>query len=90
MRTTTEELEKLRAQMRGMEEELTRAKEYATNMARMGQHTSIDTELVMSANRQKETPEPEPVEAVNATLKTGTEPAQELRALREELASRRR
>ena len=36
MRTTTEELEKVRAQMRGMEEELTKAKEYAASMATMG------------------------------------------------------
>ena len=59
MCTTTEELEKVRAQMRGMEEELTRAKEYVASMASMGQHTSVDTESLVSANRQKPTPERE-------------------------------
>ena len=43
MRTTTEVLEKVRAQMRGMEEELTKAKEYTAIMASMGQQTSVDT-----------------------------------------------
>ena len=36
MHTTTEELEKVRAQMRGMEKELTKAKENAANMATTG------------------------------------------------------
>ena len=57
MRTTTEELEKVRAQMRGMEEELTKAKEYAANMANMGQQTSVDTEPFVSTKKQKGTPE---------------------------------
>ena len=87
MCTTTEELEKVRAQMRGMEEELTRAKEYAANMATMGQHTSVDTESVVSASRQKPTSEPESEQAVEAALKTGTEYTQELRALKQELAA---
>mgnify|MGYP000400283272 FL=1 len=83
MRTTTEELEKVRAQMRGMEEELTKAKEYAANMANMGQQTSIDTE----PRKQKATPEPELEPAMDTTSKTGTESTQELRTLREELAA---
>ena len=46
---TTKELEKARAQIQGLEEELTSAKEYAAIMANMGQNTSIDTETVASA-----------------------------------------
>ena len=87
MRTTTKELQKVRAQMRGMEEELTRAKEYVASMASMGQHTSVDTESVVSASRQKPTSEPESEQAVEAALKTGTEYTQELRALKQELAA---
>ena len=49
LRTTTEESEKARAQIRGLEEEMTKAKEYAAIMSNMGQNTSIDTELVLSA-----------------------------------------
>ena len=47
MRTTTKELQKVRAQMRGMEEELTRAKDYAANMATMGQHI-VEYECIMA------------------------------------------
>ena len=85
MRTTTEELEKARAQIRGLEEEVTRAKEYATIMANMGQNTSTDMELVTAANVQSATPEP--AQAVKTALETGTEQAQEIVALRDELAS---
>ena len=35
---TTKELEKARAQIRGLEEELTRSREYTTIMANMGQN----------------------------------------------------
>ena len=87
MRTTTEELEKVRAQMRGMAEELKWAKEYVVGMATMGQPTSVDTKPIVSANRQKPTPEQEPELAVEAALKSGIESTQELRALREELAA---
>ena len=69
--------------MWGMEEELTKAKEYAANMANMGQQTSIDTE----PRKQKATPEPELELAMDTTSKTGTESTQELRTLREELAA---
>ena len=43
MRMMTKELEKVRAQMQSMEEELTRAKE---SVATMGQQSNVDTELV--------------------------------------------
>ena len=68
--------------MRGMEEELTRAKESAANMATMGQQANVDTEPVVTI-KQKATPEP----AVDNALKTGTESAWELKALRQELAA---
>ena len=87
MRTTTEELEKVRAQMRGMEEELTKAKEYAANMANMGQQTSVDKELIWSTRKQRATLEPESEPVVDTTSKTGTESTQELRTLREELVA---
>ena len=50
MRTTTDKLEKARPQIRGLEEGVARAKEYAAIMANMGQNTSIDTEPMVSAN----------------------------------------
>ena len=84
MRTTTEELEKVRAQMQGMEEELTKAKE---NAASMGQQSNIDTEPVVTTRKQNATPEPEPEPVVKEASKTGTESAQVLKALREELAA---
>ena len=49
MLATTEELEKAKAQIQSLEEELTRVKEYTDIMANMGQNTSIDTETVASA-----------------------------------------
>ena len=55
LHTTTEELEKERSQIRGLEEELTRAKAYVAIMANMVQNTSIDTEPVASANVQNAT-----------------------------------
>ena len=75
MRTTTEELEKARAQIRGLEEEVTRAKEYAAIMANMGQNTSIDIEPVVSANVQNTPSEPEAAPVVNIASGTGTEQA---------------
>ena len=88
MRTTTEELEKVRAQMQSMEEELTRAKESTTSMATMGQQSNVDTEPVVMT-KQKATLEPEQEQelTVENASKTGTEPAQVLKALREELAA---
>ena len=88
MRTTTDELEKARARIRGLEEEVTRAKEYAAIMANMGQNTSIDTEPVLSANVQNATSELEPAPVVIIALETHTKQAQELVALRDELAAR--
>ena len=86
MRTTTEELVKVRAQIQSMGEELTRAKEYAANMVTMGQQSNVDTEPVVTT-KQKATPEPEPEPAVEDALKTSTKSAQVLKALREELAA---
>ena len=68
--------------MRGMEEELTRAKESAANMATMGQQANVDTEPVVTI-KQKATPEP----AVGEASETGIESAQVLTALREKLAA---
>ena len=85
LRATTEELEKAKAQIRGPKEELTRAKEYMAIMANIGQNTSVDTEPVVSANIHNAIPEPAP--AVTIALKAGTEKAQELVALRDELAT---
>ena len=83
-----EELEKVRAWMRGLEEELTKAKEYAAIMANMDQNTRMDTKLVAEADVPNANPEPQPEpEPATATLETGTEQAQELVALREELAA---
>ena len=88
MRMTTEELEKVRAHMWGLEEELTKAREYAAIMTNMGQNTRMDTDPVAEAVVQKANPEPQPEpEPATATLETGTEQAQELVALREELAA---
>ena len=75
MRTTTEELEKAISQIRGMEEEVTRAKEYAAIMANMGQNTSIDTEPVVLANIQNAPPKLEAMSAVKSASVTGTEQA---------------
>ena len=50
LRTKTEELEKARAQIGGLEEVLTKAKEYVAIMANMGQNTSTNTEPVAAAN----------------------------------------
>ena len=61
-----------------LEEEVARAKEYAAIK-------SIDTEPVVSANVQNATPEPEPAPALAPTV--STEQAQELVALRGELAA---
>ena len=89
LRTTTEELEKARAHIRGLEEELTRAKEYAAIMANMGQSTSIDIEPVVSANIHNAISglEPEHAPAVPTALETGTDQVQELVALRDKLAT---
>ena len=88
LRMTTEELEKVRAHMWGLEEELTKAREYAAIMTNMGQNTRMDTDPVAEAVVQKANPEPQPKpEPATATLETGTEQAQELVALREELAA---
>ena len=85
--TTTKELEKTRAQIWGLEEELTRAKEYAAIMANMGQNTSIDTKPVASANMQNAPLEPEAAPVVNAVPVNGTEQAQEILTLKDELAA---
>ena len=61
MRMMTKELEKVRAQMQSMEEELTRAKESTTSMATMGQQSNVDIDPVMTTRKQKATPEPESV-----------------------------
>ena len=68
--------------MQSMREELTRAKENATSMVTMGQQSNVDTKPVVTT-KQKATPEP----AVDNALKTGTESAWELKALRQELAA---
>ena len=83
MCTTSEELEKVRAQMQSMEEELTKAKENAANMANMGQQSNIDTEPIVTTRKRKATSEPEPEPAVEEASKTNTESAQELRVVRE-------
>ena len=85
MRTTTEELEKARAHIRGLEEEVTRAKEYAAIMANMGQSTSIDREPVVSANVQNAPPKPEAAPAVDTG--TDTKQAHEIVTLKDELAA---
>ena len=74
MCTTSEELEKVRAQMQSMEEELTKAKENAANMATMGQQSNIDIEPVVTTKKQKATPkpEPEPEPAVEEASRIGT------------------
>ena len=84
MLARTEELEKVRAQIRGLEEELTRAREYAANM---GQNTSIDTEAVASANIQNAPPEPETAPTVTASSVNGPKQAQEILTLKDELAA---
>ena len=86
MRTTTEELVKVRAQVQSMGEELTRAKEGVVNMATRGQQSSVDTKSVMTT-RQKETLEPELEPVREETLETGTESTQEIKTVREELAA---
>ena len=87
MRTTTEELVAVRAQMQSMGEELTRAKESAPNMATKGQQSCVDTEPVVTT-RKEATPESEAEPAGEGALKTGTESTQEIKTLREELAAR--
>ena len=84
MRTTTEELVSLRAQMQSMQEELTKAKDSAASMATMGQQSNVATEPVRTT-KKKATPEPEPV--VEEALQTGTESAKVIKTLREELAA---
>ena len=84
MRTTTEELVAVRAQMQSMGEELTRAKESTDSMVEKGQQSNVATEPVRMT-KKKATPEPEPV--VEEALQTGTESAQEIKTLREELAA---
>ena len=86
MRTTTEELVAVRAQMQSMGEELTRFKESADTMATKGQQSNVTTEPFVTT-KKKATPEPEPELAVEEALKTGTESAQEIKTLREELAA---
>ena len=66
----TEELENVRAQMWGLEEDLTKPREYAAIMANMGQNTRMDIEPVAEADVQNENPEP-----ATAALETGTEQA---------------
>ena len=77
-----EDLEKVRVQMQNMEEELIRAKGSTASMATRGQQSNVDTQPVVTT-KQKATPEP----AVDNALKTGTESAWELKALRQELAA---
>ena len=84
-RTTTEELVSLRTQIRGMQEELTRAKESMANTAKPGQQSGVATESV-GATRTKATPEPEPEPVRGEALRTDTETAKEIKTLREELA----
>ena len=86
MRTTTDELVKVRAQMQSMGEELTRAKESAASMATKGQQSSVTTEPVVTT-KKKATPEPEAEPVGEEALQTGTEYAQEIKTLREELAA---
>ena len=66
---------------------MARAREYEVIMANMDQNASTDTEPVAVANVQSATPEPKPAQAVNIALETGTEQAQEIVALREELVA---
>ena len=88
LRMTTEELEKVRAQMRGLEEELTKVWECVAFMANMGQNTTVDTEPVEESDGQNANPEPQPrPEPATIALETSTEQGQELVALREELAA---
>ena len=56
MLATTKELEKARAQIQSLEEELKRTKEYVVIMVNMGQQSAV-TEPVPPANLQKEAPE---------------------------------
>ena len=87
MLATTEELEKAKAQIQSLEEELTRVKEYTDIMANMGQNTSIDTEAVASANIQNAPPEPETAPTVTASSVNGPKQAQEILTLKDELAA---
>ena len=87
LRMTTEELEKVRAHMWGLEEELTKAREYAAIMTNMGQNTSIDREPLVSANVQNAPSEPEAAPTVNTALGTDTEQAHEIVTLKDELAA---
>ena len=86
MRTTTDELVKVRAQMQSMGEELTRAKESAASMAIRRQQSKVDTEPIVMT-KQKETLEPELEPVREETLETGTESTQEIKTVREELAA---
>ena len=63
------------------------AKEYETIMANMGQNTSIDTEPVVSVDIQNAPPEAEAAPAVNTVSVIGTEQAQEIVTLRDELVA---
>ena len=76
----------VRAQMQSMGEELTRAKESATNMATKGQQSNIATEPV-GKTKKKANPKLEAEPVGEEALKTGTESGQEIKTLREELAA---
>ena len=82
MRSTTEELVSIRAQMQSMGEELTRAKGSAASMDTTGQQSNVATEPV-GTTKKKTTPEP----VVEEALQTGTESAKVIKTLREELAA---
>ena len=72
--------------MQSMGEELTRAKESAASMATKGQQSSVTTEPVVTT-KKKATPEPEAEPVGEEALQTGTESAQGIKTLREELAA---
>ena len=80
MQTTTEELVTVRGQLQTMGEELTRAKESTDSRAEKGQQSNVTTE-------RKATPEPEAEPVMEEALQTGTESAQVIKTLREELAA---
>ena len=67
--------------MQSMVEEISRAKGSVASMATKGEQSNVVTEPVMTT-KKKATLEP----VVEEALKTGTESAQEIKTLREELA----
>mgnify|MGYP007117666682 CR=1 FL=1 len=87
MLTTTKELDKVRNQIRSLEEELARAKEFGVLMSKIDHDTSSGTEPLELANLQKKASEMDAEPVARKAPEKDVETEHEMQTLREELGA---